>query len=123
MVDYVRWKDLDEVLDRHADGVVKRLRPELDSIDKRLDDGQSKFDKLEDEVQQIRIDCVKRHSRLRDQTPPQGEDVEDDVEHDKEVKAIKSKTAAIVAIVTAILTGGGIILLLILTILGKLPSP
>jgi hypothetical protein len=53
-------KELPDILDKQAEKVIDRLRPELDFIHVELKKGNERFKEHRDQLQEIKIECAAR---------------------------------------------------------------
>jgi len=71
--------ELPDILDKHADKVVERLSPRLDSIDKELKKGSQRFEAHGKELEAIKIECAARKATCPGQNPaPRGNGPEEE---------------------------------------------
>lgn len=138
---FVSQKSLGKVLDQHGDRVVKQLKPELESIDRRLTEGYETFKNQDKRLRKVEVDVAElkatespnpaptpgvhgsptrtddQHYRVSHEELPQNPPIDSYVTEG----AIKKKTAAVVAVVTGVILVTAIIIAGVIFIISKFP--
>jgi len=134
---FVKKEDMNEILDKHGDrvaeGVLKVLKPEMKGIHKEMETGRERFDKQDEKIQAIEVECAKREAtELHNhhgtggvngsptRTPRENYRIQPQDPEMITEEGIKKKTAAIIAVVTGVLVVLGIVVVGIIALAGKL---
>lgn len=98
---FVSHEQMDQILDRHGDRVVKQLKPELNSINKELKRGYETFGKHEDEIDQLKVD-LEAHKASPHPTTSQNPETPPSPPKEDEATGISRKAKIIIAIIAAV---------------------
>ena len=111
---FVEKKELQAVLDKHGDrigaSIYNQLAPELQGIQKELERGHENFEKHDEKIEGIKVQCASNHPKKNSTNGPVSDlDKEEQVIH-KRAKVYIAIAVSIFAVVVVLIGGAALIL-------------